>query len=143
MANRIGNLTARNPTAEGSGRARSAWIASIQQSIAEGDGFFSPFTSGGWTVEAEDRKRIATGMREYSEMVGFWIAWHSTGGFDRLEDHGWNRATIYRKIKRFKEHFGQHPDDYEFEWRSIDHDRAWDAAATHVYDDDDDDGVEA
>lgn len=81
----------------------------------------------------EDRKAIATVAREFSEMVGFWVAWHSTGGFDRLEDHGWSRATIYRKIKRFKEHFGEHPDDYNFEWITIDRDAAWDAGVVHVF----------
>lgn len=133
MASLIGDLYPRNPSAEGSGNARSAWMTWAVQELESGHNFGSFFTSPGVIIDQETRKGIATAMREFSENVGFWVAWHSTGGFDRLEDHGWSRATIYRKIKRFRESFGEHPDDYQFDWLTIDRNNAWDAAIAHVF----------
>jgi hypothetical protein len=61
----------------------------------------------------------------FSELIGFWVAWHVTGGFERLELAGWHRATIYRKVARFRELFGAHPDDYEFDWLTVDAEKVW------------------
>jgi hypothetical protein len=90
----------------------------------------------------EAKERIAMTAKERSELIGFWCAWHMAGGFARLESGGWHRATIYRKIHRFRATFGAHPDEYEFPWIQLDRRRFWaervrqqvDAAAS--YDDD-------
>ena len=60
-------------------------------------------------------------------LVGFWIAWHRGGGFAALEASGWNRATIYRKVKNFRDHFGTHPDTYSFDWIKLDLKKLWTA----------------
>ncbi len=73
----------------------------------------------------EHRKAVANNAKETSELIGFWVTWHLAGGFDRLELWGWHRATIYRKIKRFRERFGAHPDDYAFDWIDLDLPKTW------------------
>ena len=40
------------------------------------------------------------------------MAWHRAGGFAELEVGGWHRATIFRKVRRFRGAFGAHPDEY-------------------------------
>lgn len=74
--------------------------------------------SAGWT-------ELATSLREESELVGFWLAWHCAGGFEALERAGWNRATIYRKSRRFRAVFGAHPDEHTFSWLTVNFDRVW------------------
>ena len=54
------------------------------------------------------------------EMLGFWLAWHLHGGFEGLERMGMNRATIFRKISKFRTVFGQHPDEYRFAGVEVD-----------------------
>ena len=46
---------------------------------------------------------------EDAELIGFWVAWHKAGGFGGLEAGGWHRATIYRKVRRFRARFGPIP----------------------------------
>jgi hypothetical protein len=76
--------------------------------------------------ELEEAKEcIAVTAKERSELIGFWCAWHMAGGFARLESAGWHRATIYRKIHRFRATFGAHPDEYEFSWIHPDPRRYW------------------
>src|SRR5437016_8664039 len=55
-----------------------------------------------------------------TDLVGFWLAWHLQGGFEGLERLGMNRATIYRKISRFRRTFGQHPDEFRMPGVTID-----------------------
>ena len=62
---------------------------------------------------------------EDAELIGFWVAWHKAGGFMGLEAGGWHRATIYRKIRRFRARFGAHPDEHRFDWIKLDLRRAW------------------
>jgi len=62
-----------------------------------------------WRDEAVKR---LTG-RWTSDLMGFWMSWHLYGGFEGLEKAGWHRATIYRKLKRFRTAFGTHPDEYK------------------------------
>jgi hypothetical protein len=62
---------------------------------------------------------------EQAELVGFWLAWHSAGGFTGLEQSGWNRSTIFRKVRRFRAVYGDHPDNHRFAWLRVDWDRAW------------------
>ncbi|MGO9027541.1 MAG: hypothetical protein ACLQOZ_02775, partial [Acidimicrobiales bacterium] len=56
---------------------------------------------------------------------GFWVAWHLAGGFDNLERGGWHRATIFRKIRRFRATYGAHPDEFVFPWIELDLETAW------------------
>lgn len=54
------------------------------------------------------------------DVLGFWLLWHIRGGFDNLERHGMHRATIFRKVNRFRELYGVHPDVYELPGVTID-----------------------
>jgi hypothetical protein len=71
------------------------------------------------------RDDVARTVVEDAELIGFWVAWHKAGGFGGLEAGGWHRATIYRKIRRFRARFGAHPDEYRYEWIKLDLKRAW------------------
>ena len=71
------------------------------------------------------RDDVARAVVEDAELIGFWVAWHKAGGFGGLEAGGWHRATIYRKIRRFRARFGAHPDEYRYEWIKLDLKRAW------------------
>ena len=53
------------------------------------------------------------------------MAWHLAGGFDNLERGGWHRATIFRKVRRFRATYGAHPDEFVFPWIQLDLDTAW------------------
>ena len=64
-------------------------------------------------------------VRERSELIGFWIAWHQAGGFKGLVLSGWNRATVYRRLKRFRVVFDAHPDEYQFDWIKLDLPKVW------------------
>ncbi len=75
----------------------------------------------GPAIEKIARDRIA-------DLIGFWVIWHLYGGFEGLERHGYHRATIYRKISRFRQDFGAHPDDYEFPGLTVDLNKYWKAA---------------
>ena len=66
------------------------------------------------------RDDAARAVIEDAELIGFWVAWHKAGGFAGLESGGWHRATIYRKVRRFRARFGTHPDEYRFEWIRLD-----------------------
>lgn len=73
----------------------------------------------------EVREEILAEVIEESELLGFWLAWWRAGGFVGLEWAGWNRATIFRKLRRFRSTFGIHPDDYKPNWIKLDLDRVW------------------
>jgi hypothetical protein len=111
--------------AEGSGRALrrlldfAADVARQDEELV-GDVLFAPPFA--LSVRTEGKRDLAA---TFSELIGFWVAWHATGGFERLELAGWHRATIYRKVARFREVFGSHPDDYEFSWLMIDAEKVW------------------
>ena len=62
-----------------------------------------------------------------ADLIGFWMSWHLYGGFEGLEKAGWHRATIYRKLKRFRLVFGVHPDEYVVEGVTLDRAAFWDA----------------
>ena len=62
---------------------------------------------------------------ERSELIGFWIGWHLVGAFANLERGGCHRATIFRKVRRFRAAFGVHPDEYSFQWTSLNLNAAW------------------
>lgn len=76
--------------------------------------------------EAEKlRKAYQDDQRERSALLGFWLSWHLAGGFAGLEGQGWNRATLFRKVKRFRVMFDAHPDEYSPEWVNLDLSKAW------------------
>ena len=102
----------RMPSAEGRGLARKAW-----------DGY----QSGARRVLEPMLDPVARryGAGAASEMVGFWLLWHLHGGFEGLQRMGMPRTTIFRKVKRFREAFGMHPDEYEFAGVSIDQEAYW------------------
>ena len=115
----------KSDTVEGKGNAGARWDAyhfGLDDVLAEA--FPSP------TPNVEDydelvRDDIAADAREESELIGFWVAWHLAGGFHALESGGWHRATIFRKVRRFRSRYGMHPDEYSFPWIRLDLERAW------------------
>ena len=75
-------------------------------------------------AETDRDDMVARAIRE-SELIGFWLAWHRVGGFAQLERGGWDRSTIFRKIRRFRSYYGIHPDDARFPWLAVDRQRLW------------------
>jgi len=115
-------------SAEGAGIARRKWfqfLSGVPKDALDASGIMDPsiVSFGGFTDE--HRKMFEKRAKEDSELLGFWLTWHVAGGFDELEKWGWHRATIYRKIKRFRERYGAHPDEYNFNWIKLDLKRAW------------------
>jgi hypothetical protein len=112
-----------SPEGDANATARfSAWAHSNLDPIVD------PEPSDGYGMERlaeRDRDRMAARAIKESELIGFWIAWHRVGGFARLERAGWDRSTIFRKIRRFRTFYGIHPDDATFPWLGADFERAW------------------
>lgn len=52
--------------------------------------------------------------------AGFWLVWQLEGGFEGMQRLGMSEATIYRKVKAFKDTFGAHPDEYRFPGVTVD-----------------------
>ena len=92
---------------EGRGRARAAWD-SYQQTVGEA---LLPLLR-----PAIERFAASQGV----DLLGFWLAWHLQGGFEGLERLGMHRATIYRKVAKFRKLTGQHPDEFRFAGVSVD-----------------------
>lgn len=118
-------------SSEGLNRARSRWfgfVGTIRKDVLDALGWAN---DSNWAAflrrRADDPEvqQIYRDTKEQSELIGFWVTWHLLGGFDQMEKQGWNRATLFRKIKRFRDHYDMHPDEYEFPWLKIDFDRAW------------------
>ena len=131
----------RMDSAEGGGRARGrldefydvgegAELA-VELNAAEGRSF-SGDEEPPQEIDDEDpeawavrRDQAAQQALEEAELIGFWVAWHRAGGFRGLERAGWHRTTIFRRVKRFRLHFGTHPDEMTFPWISLDLERCW------------------
>ncbi len=64
-------------------------------------------------VPVEGPLRTAA-MNRVVDLAGFYVTWHLLGGFEGLHALGMQRSMLYRKVKQFKETFGEHPDSYEF-----------------------------
>jgi hypothetical protein len=102
---------------EGRGRARRAWDAYANAVNAVALPVARP------AVEAYVRKQVI-------ELVGFWVAWHLYGGFEGLvERGGLSPSTVWRKVKKFRLAFGEHPDVYVMPGVTIDADAFWEATA--------------
>ena len=115
---------------EGKGVARSRWfvfLASLPSDVLNATGWthrgVSDFLNRNAT--AVERRKISEDAKERADLIGFWVMWHTAGGFEELENEGWHRATIFRKIKRFRDRYGVHPDEFEFDWLKVDFDKAW------------------
>ncbi len=76
-------------------------------------------------VPTEVLLELAADVVEQSDLLGFYLAWHLAGGFANLQRAGWHRATIHRKIRRFRSRFGKHPDELFFPWMRLDLDKVW------------------
>jgi hypothetical protein len=105
-------------TPEGKGRARKIWDAyakavnkTITPSVAP---FLDPITQ-------------PVGRQLVEDLIGFWVLWHLYGGFEGLERFGMHQSTIWRKVKRFREIVGVHPDEYEMPGISIDPRAYWES----------------
>ena len=99
----------KNPstTNEGAGIARRAW-----------DEWSRVVNKAGEPLVLAVAKRLSASMTV--DMFGFWLMWHLEGGFEGMERLGMNQATIYRKVKRFRDTMGVHPDEYEMPGVSVD-----------------------
>ena len=65
------------------------------------------------------------------ELVGFWVAWHLYGGFEGpIERAGMHPSTVWRKVKKFRVAFKEHPDVYGMPGVTIDPATFWEHAAT-------------
>jgi hypothetical protein len=118
--------TDKSDSVEGTGRAAARWYA--YHGALDEDVVAEAFPMQ--ALDAEDypdfvRDDIAEDAMEQSELIGFWVAWHMAGGFAALEEGGWHRATIFRKVRRFRARYGAHPDDYSFPWIRLDLESAW------------------
>ncbi len=64
-----------------------------------------------------------TPSRSPNRSASGWLAFGC--GFGDLESGGWHRATIFRKVRRFRSRYGVHPDEYSFPWITLDLEQAW------------------
>ncbi|MGH8995955.1 MAG: hypothetical protein ACRDYB_08010 [Acidimicrobiales bacterium] len=116
----------KSDSVEGDRRAATRWDG--YHLNLDGDVLAEAFPSSGRSVEDYPefvRDDIAADAMEESELIGFWVAWHLAGGFVALESGGWHRATIFRKVRRFRARYGVHPDEYSFPWITLDLEKAW------------------
>src|SRR5271154_2341599 len=104
---------------EGKGRARQVWDSyrrAIDKTVMP---VVLPVARPG--AEALARKWMV-------DLLGFWMLWHLYGGFEGLEEFGMHPSTIWRKVSRFRQVFGKHPDEFEFPGVTIDPKAYWAAA---------------
>ena len=104
------------PSVEGRGRARAVWDAYVK--------------GANKLVEPLVGKPLLDGaIRAVEESYGFWLLWQIHGGFGGLERLGMARTTIFRRIKRFRQLTGFHPDEYELPGLTFDLEAYWAGAA--------------
>jgi hypothetical protein len=122
----------RSGSLEGYGIARARWTAfhdqvndQVYADIAEAQG--DRLEDSTDEVPSEVLEEINDYVIEQSELLGFWLAWHLAGGFGALEQAGWHRATIHRKIRHFRTFFGKHPDEYRHPFLNLNLEKAWEA----------------
>ena len=101
----------RSESVEGKGRARWKW----ESYAATRDGMPR------WLHKVF----MDVAFRWTEEMLGFWVCWHLYGGFEGLKRAGWNERTIYRRLKRFRLVFDQHPDEFELGGVDLDLEAFW------------------
>jgi hypothetical protein len=76
-------------------------------------------------MKAAEREWVAGGL-------GFWLLWHLYGGAEGLTHYGFHATTIHRKVSRFKESFGVHPDEFTLPGVEIDSKKYWEAEGIKV-----------
>lgn len=74
----------------------------------------------------ERSKTIDALAKRYSasmtcDLFGFWLIWQLEGGFEGLQRLGMSDATIFRKVRRFRQFVGKHPDEFQMPGVTIDH----------------------
>lgn len=109
----------RSETPEGAGRARRAWLAYAKAVEKIAGPVVSP-------VLDPAIARYAKGVTV--DLLGFWMAWHIYGGFEGLVDFGMHPSTVWRKVRRFRQVFGAHPDEYRFPGIEVDAVKYWESA---------------
>jgi hypothetical protein len=118
--------TQRSASPEGSGNAKAKWedfhFVRARDLTEEG---CATTSFDDQELPDEVRDDVVRAVIEESELLGFWLAWWRAGGFGGLVAAGWNRATIFRKLRRFRSTFGVHPDDYKPNWIKLNLDRVW------------------
>jgi hypothetical protein len=88
---------------EGRGNAKKAWEAYVRAYNKHAAATLEP-------VLKPVLRPIAMNMA--ADLFGFWLIWHLEGGFDGLRRLGFSRSGIYRRVKRFRQITGQHPDEF-------------------------------
>lgn len=101
---------------EGKGLARRAWESYSRTVNKPVQPLFE------WAA-----RRIAAS--QVCDLMGFWLVWHLHGGFEGLEELGMHRATIFRKVNRFRTVFGAHPDEFRMPGVKLDPAAYWKHAA--------------
>jgi hypothetical protein len=101
---------------EGKGVARKGWDAYVRAIDKHVTPKLLPYVVP--TLEPLAREQVA-------DLIGFWVLWHLYGGFDNLQEYGFHPSTIYRKVKRFRQIWGKHPDEFQFPGIVIDRDAYW------------------
>jgi hypothetical protein len=92
---------------EGRGRARRAWDAYAKRAVKIAGPPAAPII-----------RRVAAPMGV--DLIGFWLTWHLEGGFEGMRRLGMSRASIYRRISRFRRTTGKHPDEFELPGVTLD-----------------------
>ena len=79
------------------------------------------------------RSLVEIARKQVIELVGFWVAWHLYGGSEGLVEHvGMHPSTVWRKVKKFRPAFKEHPDVYEMPGVTIDAEAYWAAVEDGV-----------
>lgn len=100
---------------EGKGNARKAWEAYVRTA----NKYAPP------PVKALNR---SVARKQVIELIGFWVAWHLYGGFEGLvEQVGMHPSTVWRKVKKFRVAFHEHPDVFTMPGVTIDREAYWTA----------------
>jgi hypothetical protein len=117
----------RSATPEGQGIARRAWDSYAAVTNRTLGPVLHPILD---PVMDPAAKRIA---RDWvGDLLGFYVLWHLYGGFEGLERFGMHRATIFRKVNRFRQVFGVHPDEWKMDGINIDAEAYWTAEGKKV-----------
>lgn len=100
---------------EGKGKARAAWDTYVRTVNRHAPP----------PVKAYNRSVAA---KQVGELVGFWVLWHIYGGFEGLVERvGMHPTTVWRKVKRFRVVFKEHPDVFEMPGVKVDPAAYWSA----------------
>lgn len=113
----------RSESAEGKGIARRSWDAYARKVNEKAGPLVRPIL---------DPPAGAAARTVIEDLVGFWVLWHLYGGFEGLQRYGLHRATVFRKVKRFRQLFGEHPDEFSFPGISVDPKTYWQSAEKKI-----------